>query len=215
MSSKFHFHTPLDRFICSTDKALRVLAGVSSASRPTPAAHVDDATLTDEERKHSAGLIRVDHVGEVMAQALYNSQARFAKSDALREKFEEASREEEDHLAWTAQRLKELNSQTSVLAPLFYAGAYALGTMAARMGDPHSLGFVVETERQVEKHLESHLESLPASDAKSRAIVEQMRIDEIAHGKAAQEMGAAQTPLPVRVAMTAMSKLMTGTAYHI
>ena len=215
MSSKFHFHTPLDRLICSTDKALRVLAGVSSASRPTPAAHVDDATLTDEERKHSAGLIRVDHVGEVMAQALYNSQARFAKSDALREKFEEASREEEDHLAWTAQRLKELNSQTSVLAPLFYAGAYALGTVAARMGDPHSLGFVVETERQVEKHLESHLESLPAGDAKSRAIVEQMRIDEIAHGKAAQEMGAAQTPLPVRVAMTAMSKLMTGTTYHI
>ncbi|TWI63669.1 ubiquinone biosynthesis monooxygenase Coq7 [Pseudoduganella lurida] len=215
MSSKFHFHNPLDRFICSTDKALRVLAGVASASRPTPATHVDDTHMTDEDRKHSAGLIRVDHVGEVMAQALYNSQARFAKSDKLREKFEEASREEEDHLAWTAQRLKELNSQASVLAPLFYAGAYALGTVAAKMGDAHSLGFVVETERQVEKHLDSHLESLPANDGKSRAIVAQMRLDEIAHGKAAQDLGAADTPLPIKVAMQAMSKLMTGTTYYI
>ncbi|SRR5450830_142605 len=213
MSAKYH--TPLDRFICSADKALRVISGVAAASRPTPAVHVDDAHLTDEERKHSAGLIRVDHVGEVMAQALYNAQARFAKSDALRDQFEKASREEEDHLAWTAQRLKELNSRTSVLSPLFYAGAYALGTVAARMGDQHSLGFVVETERQVEKHLESHLQDLPAGDAKSRAIVDQMRVDEIAHGKAAQDAGAAQTPLPVRVAMTAMSKLMTGTAYYI
>jgi len=213
MSAKYH--TPFDRFICSADKALRVISGVASASRPTPAVHVDDAHMTDEERKHSAGLIRVDHVGEVMAQALYNSQARFAKSDNLRQQFEKASREEEDHLAWTAQRLKELNSQTSVLAPLFYAGAYALGTVAAKMGDPHSLGFVVETERQVEKHLASHMQSLPATDAKSRAIVEQMRVDEIAHGKAAQEMGAAETPMPVKLAMTAMSKLMTGTTYYI
>jgi 3-demethoxyubiquinol 3-hydroxylase len=215
MSSKFHFHTPLDRFICSADKALRVLSGVSSASRATPAARVEDTALTEEECRHSAGLIRVDHVGEVMAQALYNSQARFARSDALRVQFENASREEEDHLAWTAQRLKELNSHVSVLAPLFYAGAYALGTVAAKMGDPHSLGFVVETERQVEKHLERHLESLPENDRKSRAIVDQMRLDEIAHGKAAQEAGAARTPLPVRVAMTAMSKLMTGTVYYV
>jgi ubiquinone biosynthesis monooxygenase Coq7 len=215
MSSKFHFHTPLDRFICSADKALRVLSGVSAASRPTPAAHVHDTELTEEEGKHSAGLIRVDHVGEVMAQALYNSQARFAKSDTLRVAFEHASREEEDHLAWTAERLKELNSHTSVLAPLFYAGAYVLGTVAAKMGDQHSLGFVVETERQVEKHLESHLESLPAADAKSRAIVDQMRLDEMAHGKAAQDMGAAATPLPVRVAMTAMSKVMTATTYYV
>ncbi|WP_338770660.1 2-polyprenyl-3-methyl-6-methoxy-1,4-benzoquinone monooxygenase [Massilia sp. METH4] len=215
MSSKFHFHTPLDRLICSADKALRVLSGVSSASRPTPAARVEDTEMTEEECRHSAGLIRVDHVGEVMAQALYNSQARFAKSDALRVQFENASREEEDHLAWTAQRLKELNSHVSVLAPVFYAGAYALGTVAAKMGDPHSLGFVVETERQVEKHLERHLESLPANDKKSRAIVDQMRVDEIAHGKAAQDAGAAQTPLPVRLAMTAMSKLMTGTTYYV
>jgi len=215
MSSKFHFHTPLDRFICSADKALRVLSGVASAGRPTPAIHVDDATMTDQERKHSAGLIRVDHVGEVMAQALYNSQARFAKTDALREKFEEASREEEDHLAWTAERLKQLNSQTSVLAPLFYAGAYALGTVAAKMGDAHSLGFVVETERQVEQHLVGHLESLPPHDGKSRAIVDQMRIDEIAHAEAAQALGATDTPLPIKVAMKAMSKLMTGTTYYI
>lgn len=213
MSSKHH--NPLDRFIASADKALRVISGVASASRPTPACHIPDTEMTEAEMKHSAGLIRVDHVGEVMAQALYNSQARFAKTEEVRAQFERASREEEDHLAWTAERLKELNSQTSVLAPLFYAGAYALGTVAAKMGDAYSLGFVVETERQVEKHLDGHLESLPPNDARSRAIVDQMRIDEIAHGKAAQEMGATATPMPVQLAMKAMSKVMTSTTYHI
>eukprot|EP01034_Spumella_vulgaris_P027605 gene27605-34352_t len=150
-----------------------------------------------------------------MAQALYNSQARFARSDEIRRQFEHASREEEDHLAWTAQRLGELGSQISVLNPLFYAGAYALGTVAAVLGDARSLGFVVETERQVEKHLTSHLDKLPPQDAKSRAIVEQMRVDEVAHGEAAQQMGAEAAPLPARLAMTAMGKLMTGTAYYI
>ncbi|WP_093552309.1 2-polyprenyl-3-methyl-6-methoxy-1,4-benzoquinone monooxygenase [Pseudoduganella namucuonensis] len=214
MDANRHHH-PLDRFIASADKALRVVAGVASASRPNPAAHTDDAVLSESEQRHAAGLMRVNHVGEVMAQALYNSQARFARSDEIRAQFELASREEEDHLAWTAQRLHELGSQPSVLNPLFYAGAYALGTVAAVMGDARSLGFVVETERQVEAHLASHLDKLPPQDAKSRAIVEQMKSDEVAHGEKARELGAEEAPLPARMAMTAMGKLMTSTAYYI
>ncbi|MES2261871.1 MAG: 2-polyprenyl-3-methyl-6-methoxy-1,4-benzoquinone monooxygenase [Pseudomonadota bacterium] len=209
------YQHPLDRFIASADKALRVVAGVASASRPSPAAHAADAVMSESEQRHAAGLMRVNHVGEVMAQALYNAQARFAGSEQMRDQFELAAREEEDHLAWTAQRLRELGSQTSVLNPLFYAGAYALGTAAAVLGDKRSLGFVVETERQVEAHLNSHLNQLPPQDAKSRAIVEQMRADEVAHGAAAQAMGAIATPLPAQLAMTAMGKLMTGTAYFI
>ncbi|MEV4780798.1 2-polyprenyl-3-methyl-6-methoxy-1,4-benzoquinone monooxygenase [Burkholderia sp. LMU1-1-1.1] len=210
----FH-HTPLDRFIADADKALRVIAGVASASRPTPGLHADDGQLSEAEQRHSAGLMRVNHVGEVCAQALYNSQGRFAKTAEMRAQFEQAGREEEDHLAWTAQRLTELGSHTSVLNPLFYAGAYALGTVAAVLGDARSLGFVVETERQVEAHLASHLDKLPPQDAKSRAIVEQMRIDEIEHGAAAQALGAAQTPAPVRAVMSVMGKIMTSTAYYI
>jgi ubiquinone biosynthesis monooxygenase Coq7 len=210
-----HHHHPLDRLISGADKALRVIAGVAAASRPNPAAHAADALLSESEQRHSAGLMRVNHVGEVCAQALYNSQARFAKTDAMRAQFEQAGREEEDHLAWTVQRLHELGSQPSVLNPLFYAGAYALGTVAAALGDARSLGFVVETERQVEAHLASHLDKLPPQDAKSRAIVEQMRLDEIEHGAAAQALGAAETPAPMKAAMAAMGKVMTSTAYFI
>ena len=209
------YHHPLDRLIVGADKALRVIAGVAAASRTTPAAHAADAMLDEAEQRHSAGLMRVNHVGEVCAQALYNAQARFARSDAMRTQFEQAGREEEDHLAWTAQRLAELGSQPSVLNPLFYAGAYALGSLAAQLGDARSLGFVVETERQVEAHLVSHLDKLPPQDAKSRAIVEQMRADEAAHGAAAQALGAVEPPAPVRAAMTAMAKVMTSTAYFI
>ena len=197
------------------DKALRVIAGVASASRPTPAAHADDGQLDEAEQRRSAGLMRVNHVGEVCAQALYNSQSRFAKTGQMRAQFAEAGREEEDHLAWTAQRLAELGSRPSLLNPLWYAGAYALGTVAAQLGDARSLGFVVETERQVEAHLNSHLDMLPAQDAKSRAIVDQMRIDEIAHGAAAQALGAVAVPAPVRGVMTAMAKVMTTTAYYV
>ncbi|MYN15237.1 2-polyprenyl-3-methyl-6-methoxy-1,4-benzoquinone monooxygenase [Rugamonas sp. FT107W] len=210
-----YHHTPLDRLIAGADKALRVITGVASASRPTPALHAADAQMSEAETRHSAGLMRVNHVGEVCAQALYNSQGRFAKTDQMRAQFEQAGREEEDHLAWTAQRLGELNSHISVLNPLFYAGAYALGTVAAVLGDARSLGFVVETERQVEAHLASHLDKLPPQDAKSRAIVEQMRIDEIEHGAAAQALGAAQTPAPVQAVMAVMGKIMTSTAYYI
>lgn len=206
---------PLDQLIVGIDKALRVMAGVASASRPNPAAHVDDAVLDAREQRHSAGLMRVNHVGEVCAQALYQSQARFARSAQLREQFAHAGREEEDHLAWTAERLAELGSQPSLLNPLWYGGAYALGAVAAHLGDARSLGFVVETERQVEAHLESHLVLLPEQDAKSRVIVAQMRADEAAHGAAAQSLGASATPQPVKLAMTAMARIMTGTAYYI
>jgi ubiquinone biosynthesis monooxygenase Coq7 len=209
------FISPLDQLIVGVDKALRVVGGVAAMSRPNPGAHAIDAELSDAERRHSAGLMRVNHVGEVCAQALYDSQANFAHTQEVRTQFEHAAREEEDHLAWCAQRLTELGSQPSVLNPLWYAGAYVMGSVAARIGDPVSLGFVVETERQVEAHLNSHLELLPAQDAKSRAIVDQMRIDEIAHADAAQSAGAASLPLPVKVAMRAMAKVMTTTAYRI
>lgn len=206
---------PLDHLITGMDKALRVIAGVASSSRPNPAAHAADADMTEQERRHAAGLMRVNHVGEVCAQALYNAQARFAKDPVMKEKFEQAGREEEDHLAWTAQRLAELNSQPSLLNPLWYAGAYAIGSVAAHLGDKRSLGFVVETERQVESHLDSHLSMLPNQDAKSRAIVQQMKDDEIAHGEAAREMGGEEAPSPVKAAMAIASRVMTTTAYYI
>lgn len=205
----------LDSLITGLDKALRVIAGVAVATRANPAAHVDDVQLDGAEQRRSAGLMRVNHVGEVCAQALYDAQARFATSDAMRAQFEQAGREEEDHLAWTAQRLAELGSQPSIFNPVWYAGAFALGTLAAQLGDQRSLGFVVETERQVEAHLDSHLVSLPVQDAKSRAIVTHMRDDEIAHGAAAQALGAIAVPAPARVAMTAMAKVMTATAYYL
>jgi ubiquinone biosynthesis monooxygenase Coq7 len=206
---------PLDNLISGFDKALRVISGVATATRPNPGAHAADSNLAPADQRRSAGLMRVNHVGEVCAQALYDAQARFARSDVMRAQFEQAGREEEDHLAWTAQRLAELGSQPSLFNPLWYAGSYALGTIAARLGDTRSLGFVVETERQVEAHLDSHLVELPIDDAKSRAIVEQMRIDEAAHGAAASALGASEVALPVRAVMTAMSKVMTTTAYYI
>jgi 3-demethoxyubiquinol 3-hydroxylase len=205
----------LDQFIMGMDKVLRVVSGVVSASRPNPAAKIMDGTLDSAERRHSAGLMRVNHVGEVCAQALYESQGRFAKNEALRQQFVHAGREEEDHLAWTAERLHELGSRTSILNPLWYVGAYSIGVVVAHMGDAQSLGFVVETERQVEEHLAGHLDRLPILDQKSRAIVEQMRADEREHGAKAQSMGAAETPLRVQQAMQAMARIMTVTAYYL
>lgn len=213
--SAYRSNSSLDDLIAGFDKALRVVGGVAASSRPNPGAHATDCELSDDERRHSAGLMRVNHVGEVCAQALYDSQARFGKSPVIRKQFEKSAREEEDHLAWTAERLAELGSQPSLLNPLWYAGSYVLGSIAAKLGDPHSLGFVVETERQVEEHLASHLSMLPQQDAKSRAIVEQMKLDEAAHGKAARDMGAIDAPAPVRKVMSAMAKVMTTTAYYI
>lgn len=205
----------IDSFICAFDRSLRVISGVTVGHRPNPAAKLAEATMTDEERRHSAGLMRVNHVGEVCAQALYEAQGAFANSELTREQFRQAGEEEVDHLAWTAERLRELGSRTSLLNPVWYAGAYALGAVAAKLGDARSLGFVVETERQVEAHLNSHLERLPTQDQRSRAIVTQMRDDEIAHADAARELGASELPAPVKTAMKLMAKLMTVTAYRL
>ena len=207
--------TGFDDLICAFDRSLRVITGVSVAHRPNPAAKLSEQPLSEQERRHSAGLMRVNHVGEVCAQALYEAQARFARNPGTQAQLRHAGEEELDHLAWTAARLTELGSRPSLLNPLWYAGSFALGAIAARMGDAQSLGFVVETERQVEAHLNSHLSELPTADLRSRAIVAQMRDDEAAHGASAQAMGAADLPLPVRTAMRGMAKLMTRTAYYL
>jgi len=211
--------TKTDLFIAMLDKSLRTIACVAAESRPNPAiqlAALDaDNLLDDKELRHSAGLMRVNHVGEVCAQALYQSQGLFSHSKEVREQFAQAGRDEEDHLAWTAQRIDELGSHPSILNPLWFAGAFICGAIAAKVGDAISLGFVVETERQVEAHLNSHLASLPENDVKSRAIVEQMRDDEIEHGAAAQALGATELPEPVKKLMIGMAKVMTTAAYYV
>jgi ubiquinone biosynthesis monooxygenase Coq7 len=207
--------SPIDSFIYVFDRALRVASGVAVARRESPSSKLAQTKLSEEERKHSAGLMRVNHVGEVCAQALYEAQALFAHDELTREQFMQAGDEELDHLAWTAERLRELNARPSVFNALWYAGAFAMGALAARMGDQHSLGFVVETERQVEAHLNGHLNDLPLQDVRSRAIVTQMRDDEIKHGDAAKKLGTAELPEPLRIGMRAMSKVMTSTAYHL
>lgn len=204
-----------DQLICDFDRRLRVITGASVAQRPNPAEKIPEQSLNEQERRHSAGLMRVNHVGEVCAQALYEAQSRFARDAKTQAQLRHAGEEELDHLAWTAARLKELGSRPSLLNPLWYAGSFALGAIAARLGDSQSLGFVVETERQVEAHLIGHLTELPATDQRSRAIVAQMRDDEAAHGASAQALGAAELPLPVRTAMRGMARVMTGTAYYI
>lgn len=212
MGNRMHF---IDRLITDFDAALRTMSAVSVAERPSPALPVAENILDASEKRHSAGLMRVNHVGEVCAQALYQAQAKFARSDAIRDQFVQAGREEEDHLAWTAERLRELGSHPSFLNPLWYAGAYALGAVAATLGDARSLGFVVETERQVEAHLNQHMSSLPARDMKSLAIVAQMSLDEAAHGAAASGLGAQAVPPLAQKSMRAMSKVMTTTAYYL
>ena len=210
-----NFLISLDSAICAFDRTLRTMSNVATASRPNPAAGVAEPVLTEQEKTHSAGLMRVNHVGEVCAQALYAAQSAFAKTPLTRKQFQRAGEEEVDHLAWTAERLGELGSRTSLLNPLWYAGSFALGAVAAKLGDPVSLGFVVETERQVEAHLDRHLEELPANDLRSRAIVTQMRDDEVAHAEAAAQLGAAELPLPVKKVMQAMAKVMTTAAYRV
>jgi len=207
----------LDRLIQEFDHSLRVVSGVvqSHRPRPLPTPGVPEEALTDAEKAHAAGLMRVNHVGEICAQALYQSQKLATSSATLKHGFEHAAQEEIDHLSWTAERLGELNSHTSVLNPLWYAGALAIGFVAGRFGDRASLGFMAETERQVGRHLESHLTQLPALDAKSRAIVEQMRLEEMAHARAASDAGGVDLPRPVRDIMAAFSKVMTSTAYYL
>ncbi len=205
----------IDTLIGAFDRTLRVISGVTAAQRKNPAGKLPEHSLTDEEKRHSAGLMRVNHVGEVCAQALYEAQAAFAHNEKTRQQFVHSGQEEMDHLAWTAERLNELGSRPSLLNPLWYVGSYALGAAAAKLGDAVSLGFVVETEKQVEAHLNSHLDQLPAQDQRSRAIVMQMRDDEIEHGDAALHLGAAELPAPVRQVMRGMAKVMTKTAYYL
>lgn len=205
----------IDRLIVGFDRALRTLSGTASAARPNPAADIVGEELTAEERRHAAGLMRVNHTGEVCAQALYQAQALAARNPEVRERFAAAAREEEDHLAWTQDRLDELGGRTSLANPLWYLGSFAIGMAAGLAGDRGNLGFVVETERQVEEHLSSHIDRLPAGDARSRAIVGAMRDDEIRHGMAASDAGARELPLPIKALMRATAKLMTLTAYRV
>ena len=206
----------IDRFIVEFDTALRSVVGGANPHRPTPCSLVHaEVALDPSEREHAAGLMRVNHVGEVCAQALYQSQKLFARNPEIQMMLHRSGQEEMDHLAWCETRLEELGSHTSYLNPLWYAGSFAIGMAAGLAGDKWSLGFVAETEKQVENHLESHLEKLPLNDHRSRAIVKQMRLDEIEHGQAALHAGGVSLPEPISRVMKMMSKVMTSSAYKI
>jgi ubiquinone biosynthesis monooxygenase Coq7 len=203
-----------DDLITGFDRALRTLTGTVTAQRRYPAEDRPENPLSRAEQRHAAGLMRVNHTGEVCAQALYSAQALVARNPEIRRSFAAAAREEEDHLAWTQQRLAELGARPSFANPFWYAGSFAIGLAASIGGDGTNLGFVVETERQVEEHLTEHMAELPQSDARSRTIVAAMRDDEARHGASAREAGASELPGPVRVLMRATAKLMTITAYR-
>ncbi|MEO8344858.1 MAG: 2-polyprenyl-3-methyl-6-methoxy-1,4-benzoquinone monooxygenase [Betaproteobacteria bacterium] len=205
----------MNELILGFDRALRTLAGTASSSRPIPGASLAPPDLTLEEKRHAAGLMRVNHTGEVCAQALYSAQALVARNPDIRTRFAAAAREEEDHLAWTQGRLAELNDRVSLLNPIWYAGSFVIGVAAGLAGDRVNLGFVVETERQVEEHLTGHMDSLPDADTRSRAIVATMRDDEARHGAMAREAGALELPLPAREMMRVTANLMKAIAYRI
>jgi len=209
-------YSPMDHLVMQADQALRTLFGQpATTGRPNPAAEIPEADLDERERRHVAGLMRVDHAGEVCAQALYQGQALTARLEEVRAGMERAAAEENDHLDWCEGRLKELDSHKSILNPLWYAGSFAIGALAGAAGDKWSLGFVAETEHQVVRHLDDHLARLPEQDGKSRAILEQMKEDEGRHATVALEAGGAKLPWPVRKLMTLTSKLMTGVAYRL
>jgi 3-demethoxyubiquinol 3-hydroxylase len=205
----------MDKLIIAADAALRTLFAKPQASRACPTVSGDADELTAQDKQRAGALMRVNHVGEVCAQALYAAQALGTRDPALRAHFQAASREESDHLAWTRTRLDELGARPSLLNPLWYAGAFGLGLLASRLGDRTSLGFVVETERQVEAHLDTHLERLPAGDHGSRAIVAQMKDDEARHALNAQQAGGVELPAPVKGLMRAAAKVMTTTAHYV
>ena len=218
--------SPIDRLICEFDTALRAIAGGANYTRSIPRTYIEnrssqeqaltsDLDLSPQDRTHVAGLMRVNHVGEVCAQALYQSQKILAKTPETRALLDQAAKEEMDHMAWCEERLKELDSRPSLLNPLWYAGAFGIGLVAGLAGDRWSLGFVAETEKQVERHLDDHLEKLPEADLRSRAIVEQMRMDEIEHGASAMAAGGQELPRPIQTLMAGISKIMTTTAYKI
>jgi len=215
---------PLDRLICEIDTGLRTLFATPYAERslPQPAAvapsltdNVPQSELSIAEKRESARLMRINHVGEVCAQALYQGQAMMARTPQIHALLEQAAREEKDHLAWCQTRITELNGATSRLTPLFYAGSFALGAVSGLLGDKWSMGFLVETERQVEAHLSEHLKRLPENDQRSRQIIETMRTDEIHHAQTGLENGAVALPPPVKAAMRGVSKVMTATSYWL
>ncbi len=208
-------HTPLDQFLIETQRALETVFGNPPAYRPNPAGDTPEVELDANERRHAAGLMRINHVGEVCAQGLYFGQAAVARDDATRTHLLEAAQEETDHLAWCADRLRELDSRPSLFNPLWYAGSYALGAAAGLRGDGWSLGFVVETEHQVEAHLDEHLETLPEADLRSREILKVMKADEARHAEHAEHAGARVLPPPIPGLMAAASRFMKAVAYRL
>ena len=207
--------SPIDQVLGAADNFLRSIATTPPSSRPYPAKQIPEGQLSDTERKLAAALMRVNHSGEVAAQALYQGQALTAKTPEMARLLQEAATEEADHLNWTAKRIEALGSRTSVLAPLWYIGAFTIGAIAGRMGDRVSLGFLAETERQVEQHLMSHMSRLPSADEPSRAVVEQMKEDEIKHMNTALDQGGADLPRPVQMVMQASGKFMTTVAHYL
>ncbi len=205
----------LDKLIIEFDKGLRTLLAPAQSARPLPGRDLSEPELAAADKKHAAGLMRVNHVGEVCAQALYQGQALTARDPAARTALDHAAREETEHLAWCESRIHALGGRKSLLNPLWYASSLALGMAAGALGDKWSLGFLAETERQVEAHLGGHLETLPEADAKSRAVVEQMQADEAHHAETAVAYGAQELPAPVKAAMKFASKVMTKTAYWV
>lgn len=207
--------TRLDRVLAGVERALGTVCGATVESRPSPAGALPESHLEDGARKHAAGLMRVNHTGEVCAQALYDGQAALARDEATRAHLHAAAAEETDHLAWCAQRLNELDDRPSLLNPLWYAGSFAIGALAAALGDHASLGFVVETERQVEAHLHEHLQRLPESDARSRAILTQMQAEEARHAANARARGGVDLPMPIPQLMRCASAVMKAVAYRV
>lgn len=205
----------IDRLIVEVDTGVRTVLGVHDGARPNPAGSRPEADLDDDSRRHAAALMRVNHCGEVCAQALYKGQALASQNDDLRRKLRSAAREEEDHLAWTESRIRELGGHLSLLNPLWYIGSLAIGYAAGKAGDAWSLGFVKETERQVERHLQGHLERLDPADDRTRAIVAQMKVEEAGHADMAARLGARELPFPAKRAMAAVAKVMTTFSYRI
>ena len=205
----------MDRLISEFDRALRAIAGVANAARPSPAENQPEAELDARSRAHAAALMRVNHVGEICAQALYQGQALTARNADIKAALQRAAREEEDHLAWSVDRIRELGGRPSFLNPLWYVGSFTIGAVAGALGDRWNLGFLAETERQVEEHLTGHLDALPEGDSRTRAVVEAMRSDEAKHGSTASGLGAADLPEPVKRAMRLASKVMTTVAYRV
>jgi 3-demethoxyubiquinol 3-hydroxylase len=209
------YSSPIDRAISEFDRALRTVIGSQSSTRPSPANGVKESELTPAERSHSAALMRINHVGEVCAQALYQGQALTARDPAIRGQLEKAAREEQDHLAWSGERIRDLGGRPSLLNPLWYAGALAIGTASGLLGDRWNLAFLAETERQVAEHLAGHLEKISPADVRTLAVVDKMRVEEGQHRDTAIALGGAEMPYPIKKAMRLFAKAMTTVAYRI